>query len=173
MAAEQAGERLARGQQLPRLRGAGLGGEVDTRQWYWRRNLVVLFTHAWPCPGCAAYVEQLAEREPAIAAARGQLLVVVALGPTIAVGELTRLGRGTAVLLDEDGALHGQCGLRGVGGQPVAALVVTDDLGTIYAGWDAGTEHAFPAPDEVVSWVEFVSYQCRECGADSPVVLDG
>jgi hypothetical protein len=54
-------------------------------------------------------------------------------------------------------------------GQPLAAVVVADSTGTVYEVALAGAEHQLPDPEEIRSWLQFVSYQCPECWSDGPV----
>jgi hypothetical protein len=57
----------------------------------------------------------------------------------------------------------GQVAAREALGAP--AVLITDRFSDIWAAWDAGAGHAFPSPQEISSWLEFVELQCRECEA--------
>lgn len=65
--------------------------------------------------------------------------------------------------LDPTGAAHGALGATDAAGTPVPTIYVTDRFGEVFAVFRAAEPAALPRPEEIVRWLEFISYQCEEC----------
>ncbi len=154
---------LAVGNQLPEIRGETLDGEpFSTRQWYLRSSLVIVFMHTWPCEPCAAYLRALGDVAPDLEAERTIAVAVVPLERTLVLSGLP-VERLVQIVLVDGKSVHTRVGLIGTGGEPVAAVLVVDETGTIWQAWSAEPDHRFPSPAEVVAWASHLAHQCPEC----------
>lgn len=157
--------RVARGDRIPDFAAPTAdGGTADTRRYYLRRNLALVFTHRHPCAACREYLHALAEAIGTLRAEAAEVVAVVPLGTGIAVGDLARLP--FPVALAEGAEIHGRYGLVAADGAPLAAVVIADQTGTVYEVAVSEGTHGLLAPEEIGSWLEFVSYQCPECWVD-------
>ncbi|MBO9350372.1 MAG: redoxin domain-containing protein [Thermomicrobium sp.] len=141
-----------------------LGGRrIETRRFYLRRGLVLVFLHEWPCADCLAYLRRISSLADEIARARSQLLAIVPLGRTLAVHWPGEEPPPFPLLLTEGEELHRRFGLLDGAGRPVTAVIVTDDTGTVWEIWRTGDQHDLPDQLDLLETVEYVSYQCPEC----------
>ncbi|MCX2726905.1 redoxin domain-containing protein [Thermomicrobium sp. 4228-Ro] len=151
------------GQQLPDFDGQTIEGQhIATRRYYLRSGLVLVFTHAWPCAGCRAYLSELDRHLADFRADRMEVLAVVPLEHTLVVDWRDGSPHFPIVLAEGD-TVHRRFGFLSPVGSPEAAVVVTDDTGTIWQAWPVGIAHGFPPVQEVLAWARYVSYQCPEC----------
>ena len=68
----------ARGQQLPDFTATDADGRTARpRDYYMRRNLVLVFTHGPECPYCQAFLRRLARQQRGVEAEAGQAMIVV------------------------------------------------------------------------------------------------
>lgn len=154
---------LAPGHRLPDFEAEGIDGQlISTRRYYLRSGLVVVFTHAWPCAACRAYLSALDQYLPEFRTERMALLAIVPLVRTLVVDWGEEVPQ-FPIVLAEGSELHRRCGFLLGEETPAAALVVTDNTGTVWQAWDAGDGHELPDTGEVLAWVRYVSYQCPEC----------
>ena len=142
------------GELLPRLTLTSLGDGGTTTLRDGRGPRVIAILHGSRCEACRAYWRTLASVEPRVAEWEGRLLVILAddSGP-----------RETPAYGDPKGDLASYA----------PALVVADEWGEVYEAMEAGAEHAWPAPDEVLEWVRFIAIQCPECEAPEGDWLGG
>lgn len=154
----------ARGDRLHDFTATDLDGSiVSSRRFYLRANLLVVFTHEWPCGDCVRYLQELDHYRPALHAERCQPLAVVPLGSTLVVNWPEHSRPGFPVVLAEQDELHRPHGFVDERGRPSAGIVLADDTATIWHAWEARTDHRFPDADDLLEWVRYVSYQCPEC----------
>jgi hypothetical protein len=117
----------------------------------------VFFTHPGGCAGCEDYARALAGRAAEIGEWGATAAVVVPGGREEPRPAAPGAGGPLEVLLDAEGRVAGQLGLRG------AAVVIADEWGDVYALEDAGAGHELPSPQEVAEWVRYIAIQCPEC----------
>jgi peroxiredoxin len=71
--------------------------------------------------------------------------------------------RGSALIaIDPDFHLHRALGAVDDDGNPIPAIYVTDHFGELFGAFRS-VIRAWPDPDEIISWLEFVNQQCEEC----------
>jgi len=156
---------VARGDRIPDFTAPRIGdGTVSTRSYYLRRNLALIFTHRWPCAACQDYLWAIAGRIEAIRAEAAEVVAVIPLGPEVGVGDLA--GLPFPVALADEAEIHERYGLVTDDGRPLAGVVIADRTGTVYEVDLADEAHRLPEPEEIRSWLEFVSYECSECWVD-------
>uniref|UniRef100_A0A7C1JS62 Redoxin domain-containing protein n=1 Tax=Thermomicrobium roseum TaxID=500 RepID=A0A7C1JS62_THERO len=154
---------IAPGHRLPDFEAEGMDGQlISTRRYYLRSGLVVVFTHAWPCAACRAYLSELDQHLPEFRAERMEVLAIVPLVRTLVVDWGERVPR-FPIALAEGSELHRRFGWLVGEETPAAALLVADDTGTVWQAWNAGDGHELPDIGELLAWVRYVSYQCPEC----------
>jgi hypothetical protein len=142
------------GERIPPLHVKELGGErrIPLRPEGRVANVVVTL-HAG-CNDCAAWLERLMERDADIRDWDGRVLAILdgADEPPAGVspgGKTLRFAASEPRLAEK--------------GIPTPAVLITDQWGELYAVEDAGTDHQFPTPDQVVEWLRYVAIQCPEC----------
>lgn len=156
---------IERGDRIPDFTAPAAGdGTVSTRRYYLRRNLALVFTHRWPCAACQDYLWAIGEQIEPVRAEAAEVVAVVPLGPQVALGELTALP--FPVALADDAEIHERYGLVTDDDRPLAGVVIVDRVGTVYEVGVAGEAHRLLEPEEIRSWLEFVSYECSECWHD-------
>ncbi len=156
---------VARGDRIPDFTAPAAGeGAVSTRRYYLRRNLALVFTHRWPCAACLDYLRAIAARIEAIRAEAAEVVAVLPLGTEVVLGDLA--GLPFPVALADDVEIHERYGLVGNDGSPLAGVVIADRVGTVYEVDLADPAHRLLEPEEIRSWLEFVSYECSECWVD-------
>ena len=156
---------IERGDRIPDFTAPAAGeGTVSTRRYYLRRNLALVFTHRWPCAACQDYLRAMAQHIEALRAEPAEVVAVVPLGPQVALGGPA--GLPFPVALADDAEIHERYGLVTDDGRPLAGVVIVDRVGTVYEAALAGEAHRLLEPEEIRSWLEFVSYECSECWAD-------
>lgn len=134
--------------------GALADAEPRFRLWN-GRPLVVL-----PPGGGAESVAPTAQASDADPGAAGTAAAAASENLTPA-GALERL----TILADPEGEAHRRCGVD----EGVAALIVADRWGQIYAVERARTERELPGPREIEEWLRYLATQCPECGVpDEP-----
>ncbi|MFN3336551.1 MAG: redoxin domain-containing protein [Thermomicrobium sp.] len=154
---------IAPGQQLPDFEAEGIDGRViSPRRYYLRSGLVLVFTHAWPCAACGAYLLELDQHLAEFRAERMEVLAIVPLVSTLVVDWGERVPRFPIALAEGDN-LHRRFGWLVRDERPAAALLLADDTGTVWQAWNAEDRHELPDIGELLAWVRYVSYQCPEC----------
>ncbi|MCX7622486.1 MAG: redoxin domain-containing protein [Thermomicrobium sp.] len=139
------------------------GSTFSTRRAYLRTSLLVVFTHEWPCTECRAYLASIGHRSANLLAERCRAVAVVPLGSAIVVPRLEGDESSVTLALAEANELHARYGFVDERGRPHAAVVLADEIGTIWQVWSDDGQHRLPDPDDVLAWVRFLSYQCPEC----------
>lgn len=156
---------VERGDRIPDFTAPAAGeGTVSTRRYYLRRNLALVFTHRWPCAACQDYLRAIAARIEAIRAEAAEVVAVLPLGPEVGIGDLAALP--FPIALADDAEIHERYGLVTDDGRLLAAVVIADRTGTVYEVDLADEAHRLLEPEEIRSWLEFVSYECSECWVD-------
>ncbi len=156
---------VARGDRIPDFTALAAGkGTVSTRRYYLRRNLALVFTHQWPCAVCLDYLRAIAGRIEAIRAEAAEVVAVLPLGTEVLLGDVAALPFPVAVA--DNTEIHEWFGLVGNDGSPLAGVVIADRVGTVYEVELADHAHRLLEPEEIRSWLEFVSYECSECWVD-------
>lgn len=151
------------GDRLPDFEAEGIDGRIiATRRYYLRSGLVLVFTHAWPCAACHAYLSQLDQHLPELRAERMEVLAIVPLTDVLILDWRERVPH-YPVALAEGSELHRRFGWLVGDETPAAAVLVADDTGTVWQAWNAGDGHQFPDIADLLAWVRYVSYQCPEC----------
>jgi peroxiredoxin len=64
---------------------------------------------------------------------------------------------------DDDKIAHRTLGATDEQGNPVSAIYITDPFGEVFAAFRSQNSSSLPAIDEIIRWLEFISYQCEEC----------
>jgi len=145
----------ARGNRLPGFSGkTPAGNDLRLRDFYQRRNLALVFTHGPECDACRRFLEELAARRPAVQAEDGEILAVLG-GPAENAADLP-----FPAVLDQDGEIHRRYGLLDAQGEPLAAVLLSDRYGIIFASAVADDRHALLPVDEVIGWLEFIACRC-------------
>jgi len=67
------------------------------------------------------------------------------------------------VLVDEDGRLYRELGAMDAQQQSAAALYITDQFGEVFAVYRSAEGERLPDFSEILSHLEFISFQCPEC----------
>ena len=131
------------------LEPIGGGPGVSLREGRGPRAVVAL--HPLPCDACVRYARRLAGAADRLEEWDARILVVVPVtgsgDPPVAPGPRVQ------VLSDAPGDL--------AAGE--AHVSVADEWGEVYFSTDAGAGHAFPSPDELLEWIQFIAIQCPEC----------
>jgi hypothetical protein len=123
-----------------------------------RYSLVLVFPHQKPCVQCQRYLDELSRESPEFASWDSQLVLIVT-------------GRESAGLLRGKSAFRlirdPQTRLLATAGILAPGIVIVDQWRDIQHAQAAGTEHAFPTVQEVLSWVRYLATQCPECEGES------
>lgn len=69
-----------------------------------------------------------------------------------------------SLCIDPAGTTHRTLGAIDSSQAPVPTVYVTDRFGEIFAGFRGAEAAALLQPEEIVGWLEFIGYQCEECG---------
>ena len=133
------------------LLSAADGTHVDIRSG--RGPWVLLVAHGPDCEGCRDYADVLVAARAQLSEWGARLAVVVPapLRETRALHE--RLDATVEVFADPEHSLAAA----------PASVLVTDEWGDVFHSATAGDEHAFPDPEQIAKWVQFVAIQCPEC----------
>jgi peroxiredoxin len=133
------------------------GQQVRSSSYRQRQNLLLSFHHGLACPRCRAMLSALAAEAEAY---RDMECAVLAIGPD----DPARMrafadehGAAIRLLSDPDGRVVARQGLT------APALLLTDRWAEVWAAWEAGDAHAFPAQEQIADWLAFVQAQCPEC----------
>lgn len=126
-----------------------------------RRSPVLLLLHATGCRDCEIYVERLAATQPDLLEWDGRVLLVVP-DRTEAEGTLTLPANETFPMATDPGQR-----LASALSVQIPALVIADQWGEIHHVEEAGSDHRFPATEEVVDWVQYLAIQCPECQGEA------
>ena len=141
---------------MHRLTGADLEDTATSRRVSLRAGRgprAVVVVHSADCPGCRAYIEQLADASGTFHEWGGRLSVI-AYAPAAIAGTLrTDVTAGVQVLSDPHTTL---------GAEP-AALLLADEWGEVHFAVEGVSDHALPGADEIAEWLRFISIQCPEC----------
>lgn len=128
-----------------------------------RRAQVLALTHSEPCAACAAYLVSLHEAAERIDGEKADVAAVVT----------PQWKEGAASLplpaLIDDGVISSRLSRRH---EPVVAVV--DRFGQLFARFDAGDDHRFPAPEQILTCLLGIGIGCPECGVPDvpgPTVL--
>lgn len=145
------------GRRLPdlRLRPADGGAEVGIRA-PGRKAPVLALLHGAGCESCREYVRSLEQVRSCLEDWDGRILLVV---PEASGSPQPRSS--FPVLVDEAHRLA-----HALSVQP-PATVVADQWGEIHWAGEAGREHRFPPPEELVEWVRYLAVQCPECQGEA------
>ena len=65
------------------------------------------------------------------------------------------------VLVDVEQRVARACGVA------PPALLIADRWGVLHLTHDAGADHEWPAPAEVVSWLRYLAIRCPECEGEA------
>jgi peroxiredoxin len=122
-------------------------------------SLVMVFTGGrrvsnllTPLAGREAILNENNARVLVIATARDQL---------VANSELQ--GKVFLLAIDDNKGVHGTLGATDAAQNPVPAIYITDRFGEVFAAFQSENPSLLPNAEEIIRWVEFVSYQCEEC----------
>jgi len=119
------------------------------------RALLLLLLHDASCPACRSYVERIfAERAEFDWWGADIAAVIPQARSAIEPGPIRRLYDPGRSLAERTGA-------------EFPGLLLVDQWGDIVERHQAGAQHAFPATDDVVSWVRFLGTQCPECEGEA------
>ncbi|HEV2810699.1 MAG TPA: hypothetical protein VGV93_09935 [Acidimicrobiales bacterium] len=124
----------------------GVGGNL-------RRAQVLVLPHSEPCAACAAYLALLHEAAERI---EGENVDVVAL--VTPLWEELASSIPLPALID-DGVISSRLSRLH---EPVVAIV--DRFGQLFARFDAGDDHLFPAPEQILTCLLGIGIGCPECG---------
>lgn len=119
------------------------------------RSQVVVLTHPEPCDGCRAYLASFEEVTDRLRDENADVFAVV--GP--AWDGAHRPAPGPVRVGVDDGRLG-----------PVVApartpvVAVADRFGQLFASFGAGSEHAFPDHERMLSILLDIAIRCPECG---------
>ena len=159
-------------ERLPDIELPAASGDVTTRvRSTGRTSRVLLLLHGAECEACRAYLARLAEHRMELDGWDARPLVVVPSVPDPTTSETEADGEGEgdpalrspsfAVAVDSGGRLASALAVS------LPALVVADQWGEIHDVEEAGNEHRFLAPDEVVAWARYLAVQCPECEGEA------
>ena len=127
---------------LPALAGAG-AVPVRVRR---RQAPILLLLHGPECRECMAYAQRLADCQSDLADWDARLLGVVL---DSAGGGVAEISAPLTMAIDAEGRLASRLSLE------VPAVVVADQWGEIHAAEEAGAEHRFLDPEELVEWAKY------------------
>ncbi len=144
----QPGDVLA-ARDLPPLRGGRAVGVGPIR----RRAQVLALTHHEPCEACEAYVSSLHEVAELIAGEGAEAVAIVT------AQWQDRAGSILLPALIDDGVISSRLSRSH---EPVVAVI--DRFGQLFARFDAGGEHRFPAHERVLTSLLDIGIGCPECG---------
>ena len=65
---------------------------------------------------------------------------------------------------DFSGEVHRLLGATDSADKPVPAIYITDRFSEVFAVFRQVDQQCPPQPDEIIRWLEFINYQCEECG---------
>lgn len=146
---------------LPALSLPALGAGAATRiRLPGRKAPILVLVHGPDCSACRSHLERLAEHHGEIAEWDGRLLAVVGDGGGTPEGGPWREFP-FPVLSDPDGRLASALSIH------PPATVVADQWGEIHAAEEAGDDHRFLPPEELVEWARYLAVQCPECQGEA------
>jgi len=136
------------------------GENVGISSFRGRSNLVVVF------PGYSdamrVFLEDLARHRGELLEQETTALVILPHGPeerAIPIATKSPI----VVLYDKTHGVHRLSGATGENGRPVPLVYLTDRFGEIVSTYVAPDHSMPPNVKEILSTLEFVSYQCPEC----------
>lgn len=157
-------EPMEPGDLLPARDLAPLGGGSAVRVGpNLRRAQVLVVTHAEPCQPCAAYLASLHEQAESF---KGECAEVLAI---VTEQWHERAASIPVPALGDDGLISSYLSIPH---RP--AVTVTDRFGQLFACFDAGDDHTFPAPARLLTVLLDIGIGCPECGVPDvpcPTVL--
>lgn len=136
------------------------GTTLRTRDYYMRRNLALIFTHGADCADCRELLRRVARQHGAARQEAGEVIAVIPADATTVAKLRDELDLSFPLVIDEDLAIHRRYGLVSPDGAPMAAIIVTDQFGTIFDTSVADAEHQMMTAEEIPGWLEFVACQC-------------
>jgi len=158
---------IQRNQPAPSFRlNSSRGGTVALSDDRGRLNLVLVFLPGLDGPGCRAALQNFADRYREYQASAAQVLVVVS-GPAAqgALEEATAYP--FPVLADPEGEARRAyiALLPAPVGDDQPVVFILDRYRAPYVAW-TGSQPDDPAlQDEFLDWLDFMEFQCPECGA--------
>ncbi len=141
---------------LPRLSFAGVDGS-PTALLPSSQALLLVFTHAGPCSGCASYLGEISGVVDDLRSWGTRLIGVLPDGEDAAPGPFP-------VLRD-----RGDEGRRRLGiGADEAAVILTDRWGEVFEVAAYGRDHDLPLPRQLIESAKIVDLTCGECNVPGP-----
>jgi len=137
------------------------GGEKEPLRPPGRRASVVALVHGGECEACRAYLEALASRAEEVREWEGRMTAVTEEAWGEAALLPAPLLEQIRLLADPGHQVAGACGVV------IPALLIADRWGAIYLAHEAGAEHRWPTPEEVVSALRYLAIQCPECEGEA------
>ena len=131
-------------------------GEVRTRDFKQRRNLVLVFQHP-DCPICDATLQALAERYPEYRDLDAEVIAVRPAEPAPELDERLPF----PVAWDEHGDVFDAYAGRDMEGRPVPAVYVADRYGELAFASEGA--HGPEIATDVLELLRFVAHSCPEC----------
>ena len=125
-----------------------------------RKAPVLVLVHGTGCPGCREYLLRLGERGAEVEEWDGRITAIVPEASTDGTG-LAEADPPFRVLVDPEQRLASALSIR------PPAVAIADQWGEIHWVGEAGPEHRFPPPGEVVEWVAYLAVQCPECQGEA------
>ena len=124
-----------------------------------RRSPLLVLVHGASCAACGEFVARLEAETAPIEEWDGSPLVIAPedLAGAGGLRSRTRL----PVLADPERRLAAALSIH------PPALVVADQWGEVHEVHEAGEDHRFPAPAEVVAWLRYLAIQCPECQGEA------
>jgi peroxiredoxin len=126
-----------------------------------REARVVVLVHGSDCAECREYLEQLTRDRQSILDWDGLIFVVTPGAPGETGHSGSVLEAPFLLLSDPAGSLARSVSLQ------APAVAVADQWGEIHAGENAGPDHQFLAPAEIIGWLRFLATQCPECQGEA------
>ncbi len=117
------------------------------------RAQVLAVTHPEPCEACISYVTSLQQAAAQVQGERAEVAAVVTPAWQEAAAYLS-----VPALMD-DGVVSS---LLSRSLEPV--VTVADRFGQLFARFDAGTDHLFPAHEDILTTLLNIGIGCPECG---------
>jgi hypothetical protein len=149
---------------IPPLTLHGLDGRT-IRAWDFKqkKNLAILFLHAG-CAECEEFLRQIAG-ESAVWKSYGTVVLAALLSlpvramadllPENVVAGVDASGRGANAYLGRD--------ILAPAGEDRLGVFVADRYGELYAKWEIGPAHDFPATEAIAAKLESIEMACDEC----------
>ncbi len=138
------------------------GGRVESWHYHGRRNLVLFLFNRADCLNCRTLLGLLSAEYENILVEEAELIVVLPGTPEEARALKHDFRLRCPVLYDKDQDIYRRLDALGAGGQPRAAILITDRYGEIYKAVVTEDERELPNITEILNWLNFVEIQCPE-----------